>query len=145
MLLEIVKYIPVFLGSMFKFILGPIGGLAVGLSLIETIILTILGMMTSVVIFLFLGNSIKAWYRERFPSKKKKKKFTRKNRNFIRVWQKYGVIGVSILTPVLFSPIGGALLISYFGAPRKQVLIYMSISALFWSIVVNSLFYFVLN
>jgi uncharacterized membrane protein len=145
MLLQIVKYVPVFLGSMFKFILGPINGLAMGLTLIETIILTVLGMMTSVIILINTGHSLKRWYYKRFPNRRHKKKFTRKNRNFIRIWQKYGVIGVSILTPVLFSPIGGPLLISYFGAPRRKVIFFMTLSALFWSIIVNSIFYFVLN
>ena len=145
MLLQIVKYVPVFLGSMFKFILGPINGLAMGLSLIETIILTILGMMTSVVILINAGHSIKKWWYKTFPRKKPRKKFTKKNRNFIKIWQKYGVIGVSILTPVLFSPVGGPLLISYFGAPRRKVIFFMTLSAIFWSIVVNSIFYLVLN
>jgi uncharacterized membrane protein len=137
MLLEIVKYVPVYLGSMLKFIAGPTAGMAMGLSLAETVLFTTLGMMTSVVVFTMFGNSIRNWYLKKYP-KANRKIFTKKNRRFITLWKKYGVIGVSVLTPVLFSPIGGTLLITYVGAPKKQVYFYMLLSSIFWSIVLTT-------
>jgi len=137
MLLEIVKYVPVYLGSMLKFIAGPTAGMAMGLSLAETVLFTTLGMMTSVVVFTMFGSSIRNWYLKKYPNANRKI-FTKKNRRFITLWKKYGVIGVSVLTPVLFSPIGGTLLITYVGAPKKQVYFYMLLSSIFWSIVLTT-------
>lgn len=136
MVFELIKYIPVYLGSMVKFIAGPTAGLALGLGLVETAILTMLGTMTTVFIFMTLGSAIRAWHNKRFPNRNKKV-FTKKNRRFVSVWKKFGVLGVSILTPVLFTPIGGAILVAYVGAPKKEVYLYMFLSSTFWAFVVT--------
>ena len=52
------KYISVVLASMVKFVAGPITGVALGLKWWETALCTVIGMMFSVVIFLFLGTAI---------------------------------------------------------------------------------------
>lgn len=56
---HILKYLPVYVGSMFKFIFGPTIGLGIGLTIVETVIFTVLGMMTTVVCFSFLGDIIR--------------------------------------------------------------------------------------
>jgi len=136
MIFELVKYVPVYLGSMVKFIAGPTAGMAMGLGLVETAVLTILGTMTTVFIFMTLGTTIRAWHKKKFPNKNKKV-FTRKNRWFVHIWKKFGVLGVSILTPVLFTPIGGAILVAYVGAPKKEVYLYMFLSSTFWAFLVT--------
>ena len=134
---EIFKYLSVFLASSVKFIAGPTMGIVAGFSLFETIVITILGMMTSVLIFSFLGEQI----RRRFLSKFKNKKFYSNNsRRFKIIWKRYGLFGVTFLTPILFSPIGGTLLITATGAPRKKVLTYMFFSAVFWSVTFSKVF-----
>ena len=59
MLEEILNYGAVFFGSMFKFVLGPVYGAAAELSFFETFIFSFLGMMTTVTIFTFLGDSLR--------------------------------------------------------------------------------------
>lgn len=129
---EIMNYGAVFFGSMFKFVLGPVYGAAAELTFFETFIFSFLGMMTTVTIFTFLGDSL----REKMVAffRKDKKLFTPKNRRLIKIWNKYGIIGVAFLTPLFLSPIGGAIIANSFGGSKKKILGYMAVSACFWGI-----------
>ncbi|HLT08419.1 MAG TPA: hypothetical protein VK014_12890 [Cyclobacteriaceae bacterium] len=130
-----IEYISTFLGiylmTLFKFIAGPVLGSLAGYSLIEIMIVTVSGMMSSVVIFTFLGEWIK-YYWDRFFSKDRLI-FTKKNRRIVKVWQKSGAVGVAFLTPLLLTPIGGTLVMTSFGVNRKIIISYMFISAVWWS------------
>lgn len=135
---EILKAIPVAVSSMFKFILGPLGGYAAGLHLVTTIVATVIGMMTSVVAFTFFGNWMRTTILSRFF---KSKKFSGSNRKFIGIWKKYGIAGVAALTPLFLTPIGGTILAVSFGTPRDKLLIAMLISAVAWAIIFSSAIY----
>ena len=74
---EILKAIPVFLASMLKFILGPMGGFAARLHFLTTVLVTVAGMMTMVVAFTYSGEWIKTKLLSRFF--KKRKRFTPNN------------------------------------------------------------------
>lgn len=136
---EIVKAIPVYFSSMIKFIFGPVGGYAAKLTLTTTILTTVAGMMTVVVAFTFFGDWIRVKILNRyFP---KRKRFSERNRKFVGIWKKYGLVGVAALTPVFLTPIGGTLLAVSFGTPRDKLIFYMFISASFWSIVFSVIVY----
>ena len=141
MLAEIIKYISIYLLSMVKFIAGPTMGPASGLSWGETVLITVAGMMTSVLIFTSKG------FKQRIPFLfgRKRKKFTKKNRRFVGIWRKYGLFGVAFLTPIIFTPIGGSILVSYLGGGRRKIIYYMLISAVFWSLVFSTIFYFFIS
>ncbi|WP_053406958.1 MULTISPECIES: hypothetical protein [Persicobacter] len=117
---------------MIKFIGGPALGPALGLTYWETVLFTISGMMTTVVLVSFFGIQLR-----HFLLRKKiigKKKFSRRSRRFVYIWKRYGLLGVSFLTPVIFSPVVGTLLASVLGAPRLQLMVYMLVSAAFWGL-----------
>ena len=134
MLQEILKAIPVYFSCMLKFIFGPAGGYAVGLHLVTTILTTVSGMMTVVFLFTFFGN----WIRTRLFGKFKKKKVNvKKAVRFEKIWKRYGLVGVALLTPVILTPIGGTLLAVSSGSPKDKIIIYMFISASFWSVVIS--------
>ncbi|QCK14300.1 hypothetical protein [Mangrovivirga cuniculi] len=103
MIEEISKYLIVFGSSMVKFIFGPVAGTSMGFSYIETVLLTAFGMMTTVIIITVLSEKIKE-YKAKRNKKKTRKKFSKRSRQFVKVWSKYGIWGVSLLTP-LFSPL----------------------------------------
>ncbi len=129
-----------YLPSMIKFILGPVGGYAAQLHVVTSIISTVAGMMTVVTLIVYSGN----WFRDQvinrlFPNRKR---FSERNRNLTRIWKKYGLAGVAILTPLLLTPIGGALLAVSFGGQREKIMLYMLLSATFWSVVFNAAVYF---
>lgn len=137
MLSDLMKYIIVYLISMFKFIGGPAFGAAYDLNPIITAVMTLLGMMTSVTIVSFFGLKIRDWIQKRYTLKRKL--FTKRNRRIVKIWRGYGEFGVAFFTPVFFSPIIGTLLITALGGKRKRVLLYMLISAFFWAFVIASL------
>lgn len=142
-LTELGKYLTVYATSMLKFIAGPALGAAIGLSFLETFIFTVLGMMTTVVIVSFFGKKIKAVYQARFG--KNKKLFTKRNRRFVYIWRNYGILGVSFLTPLIFSPPIGALLISSVDDSRKKMFLYMFASAVFWGIAYSKFLHILVN
>lgn len=136
---ELIKAIPVYFSSMVKFIFGPIGGYLVHLNMLTTILVTVAGMMTAVFAFTFFGTWLRAKIIDRFY--KNKKKFSVRNRRFVHIWKKYGMVGIAFLTPILLTPIGGTLLAVGFGAPRDKLIIYMFMSASFWSVLFTFIIY----
>jgi membrane protein DedA with SNARE-associated domain len=134
---QVAKYFTVFLSSMVKFIGGPLSGTAFGLSWIETCVFTVLGMMTSVLIFSLLGAGVRSRLFNR--RRKKRRLFTSRNRRIVRIWRRYGLKGVAFLTPVIFSPIVGTIVASSFGEPWKRIFVYMFVSAVFWGVVFSLL------
>ena len=136
---EILRAIPVYFSTMFKFVFGPIGGYAARLNIVTTIIATTAGSMTVVLLFAFFGNFIRTKIMHRFFNKRKL--FTVRNRRFVTIWKKYGIIGIAVLTPILLTPIGGSILAVSFGAPRNKLILYMLITSTFWAIVFSVLVY----
>lgn len=130
------KFVSIVLLTMLKFIAGPTLGYASGFSLITTIIITVTGMMFSVILFTYLGKLLKKKLIDRIFVRKKK--FTPRNRRFIKVWKKYGLNGVAFLTPIIFTPIGGTLLLTSFGSPRSKILLSMFLSAVFWAVIFST-------
>jgi len=123
----------VYLPSMLKFIFGPLGGYAAKLHIVTTIISTVAGTMTVVLIFSFTGNWIQKNILNRFYPNRKR--FSERNRKFVGLWKKYGVAGVAFLTPLILTPIGGSLLAISFGSPRDKLILYMLISASAWATI----------
>lgn len=133
---ELLHYTIVFGLSMFKFILGPVTGRLYELNFLETSLLTVLGMMTSVVVFTSVfGNKIHGWIIGTFY--KNKRLFSRSNRRTVKIWRAYGLKGVAFLTPILFSPIGGTILAISFGEHKSKIFKYMFVSAIFWSAILS--------
>jgi len=69
------------------------------------------------------------------PKKKKKKVFTRGNRRFIKIKNKYGLVGIAALTPVLISIPLGCFLASRYYAKNKFTLPIMIAGVVFWAII----------
>jgi membrane protein DedA with SNARE-associated domain len=136
----ILKVATVYFSTMLKFIFGPLGGYAAGFPLIVTIVITVAGMMTVVMLFTYFGAWIKARLIDRFF--RKSKRFSSRNRKFVTIWKRYGLIGVAALTPVILTPIGGTVLAVSSGSPKERIIFYMLISASFWAIVLSTGLYF---
>ncbi len=133
----ILKYISVFFGSMLKFVLGPLAGMATNLSVIETALFSILGMMTTVLIVIFLGAKTRIWFVKKLGLDKR---LNESNKWINRIREGYGLFGIAFLTPLLLSPIVGAVFSVMIGGSRKNILKYMFVSAFFWGITISFLF-----
>jgi predicted DNA repair protein MutK len=125
---EIIKVVTVFLFTMLKVFFGPTMGYAFKFHIVTTILVTIGGMMASVVLFTFFGTWLREKILNRFQ-KKNQKRFTPKNRKLVSLWKKYGLVGVAVLTPLLLTPIGGTILAVSFGSPKQKIILYMLVSA----------------
>ena len=133
---ELIKYLTVYSSSGIKFIFGPTFGAAFGYSVFLTGTLTLLGTMTSVYIVTFFGEDIKR-LKDRLFKPKEQKTFTKRKRQFVRIWKKYGIIGIAFLTPILLTPIGGAILANALGSKKSDIFKYMWLSCFFWSYTIT--------
>ncbi len=137
--MEFAKYISVILASTIKFIGGPLAGLAFRLDWIETVVCTIVGMMISVIAVAFAGELLLR-VSQRFR-KTPPRRFTRRTRMAVRIWQRSGMAGIAFLTPLLLTPIGGTAVAMSFNVKRFKLISYMLISAVFWAIIQTMLVY----
>jgi hypothetical protein len=134
---EFIKYITVFAWTMVKFIFGPVLSAVFNIPFLPSVLLTISGMMASVLIFTFAGRVIRKWWVQRFQ--RNRVLFSPKKRRMVRIWRKYGIWGVATLTPLIFTPIGGTMIAVSFGEKKHKILFTMLISASFWALVFCSL------
>lgn len=128
----------VVLPSTIKFIFGPFAGKAAGLHMLTTILGTATGMMISVVAFTYFGEFIRAKIL-RYFGKKNERLSERERPSYLR---KYGLVGISALTPIILTPIGGTILAVSVTPNKKKILLFMLISSLFWSAVITAAVYF---
>jgi hypothetical protein len=129
------KYISVALASTLKFFGGPITGVILDLTWVETALCSIAGMMFSVLVVTYVGKAIQAYLAKR--RKAQPKKFSKTNRMAVRVWKKFGIVGIALLTPPLFTPIFGTVLAVAFRVPRMSIFLWMTISALGWGFFIS--------
>lgn len=120
---------------MIKFFGGPIAGFLTGIPIQKTIFLSAGGMMVAVIVTTIFAKTITKFIAKR--RKTKKKIFTKRTRFSVKIWQKLGLFGIALLTPVLFTPIGGTLMALSFKSNVYKMMGYMLISALFWGYVVS--------
>ncbi|MCC5944306.1 MAG: hypothetical protein JJT94_05175 [Bernardetiaceae bacterium] len=123
--------------SMFKFIVGPLIGVAIGLPVWITVLLTTAGMTISAFIFANFGILIREKLFYRFFSRPRL--FSRRTRRMVRIWRSYGIKGTAFLTPLIFSPIIGTLIAVSFGERKDKIITYMAISAFVWAVVFSLL------
>lgn len=70
----------------------------------------------------------------------KRKIFSPRTRKFVRMWKKYGLIGVAFLTPVLISIPIGTIIANSFENNKAKIFLYMFFSIVFWSLAFTSIF-----
>ena len=141
---ELLRAIPVYFSCMLKFIFGPLGGYAAGLNLVTTILTTVAGMMTVVFLFTFFGEWMgEKVFKGKFFKRFKPRKVTKERAQKLeKIWRRYGLVGVALLTPIILTPLGGTLLAVSSGSPKDKIIFYMFVSASFWSVAFSMTIYF---
>jgi hypothetical protein len=116
----------------------------------ETILWTNVGGLLGIYFFAFLSEKLIAWWNRTFKkrrssrtgSARSKKVFTQRNRRIIRIKQKYGLIGIALITPLLLSiPLGTFLAVRYYRSSRTKF-IYLIGSNVAWSAIYTSFYMF---
>ena len=104
------------------------------------------GAIFGTVFFTYLSAGLLKWWDKLkdkwFTSKHQKKIFTKSNRRVIRIKHRFGLTGIAILTPIFLSIPIGAFLAERFYKDKKKVIIYLSISAIFWCFTLYFIFLF---
>lgn len=155
------KLLQVLFISGIKFIFAPFISIGYGFNFIQTSVITAIGGILGILFFYYLSRWLLLQYTKYCPiifsyftgdriekakkilncSEVPKRKFTRKNKLIINLRYRYGLIGIVLLTPILLSiPIGAFLAQKYF-SKKKNILVYMSISVVFWSFFISSVFF----
>ena len=92
-----------------------------------------LGAILGAVLVILLGDRLRNWLL------KKRKKAQDHTSRMYKIWQKYGIIGLGLLSPLLTgAPLGAAIGISL-GAPPKRLIFWMSIGIVGWTILLTTL------
>jgi Sec-independent protein secretion pathway component TatC len=60
----------------------------------------------------------------------------------IRIKQRFGLVGIAFITPVILSTPVGAFLADRFYKDKKKVILYLSFSTVFWALALYCLLYF---
>lgn len=104
------------------------------------------GAILGTVVFTYLFAGILKWWERvkegMFTSKHPKKIFTKFNRRVIRIKHRFGLTGIAILTPIFLSIPIGAFLAERFYKDKGKVILYLSVSAVFWCFTLYFIFLF---
>ena len=69
-----------------------------------------------------------------------KKIFSARTRRMVRIWKKYGLMGLAALTPVIFSIPIGTFFMTRLEKNKKKIIFYMFISITCWSLIITTFF-----
>jgi hypothetical protein len=133
MILKFISDIIVFLSSTVKFALGS-SAVVTGNMGISGSISNILGGITGILIFTYLGSHIRIWLIKTFPNQFGKR-FSRSNRMLVKVRQHSGLAGIAFLTPILLSIPVGVMIALDLTTHKAKIVSSMVVSCIFWSAV----------
>lgn len=92
-----------------------------------------LGAIIGALLVILIGDRLRNWLL-------KKKENKQKNKGQIyRIWNKYGVIGLGMLSPLITGATLGAAIGISLGASPKRLLFWMSIGIVFWTILLTAI------
>jgi hypothetical protein len=120
-------------------------------SFLETVLWTNVGGIAGIYFFAFLSGKVIDWWKRNFGKSRKnstgakehsKKIFTRRKRRIVLIKQKYGLVGLAFITPLLLSiPVGVFLVIRYYRSSRNKFL-YLIASNVLWSVIYTAFYMF---
>ncbi len=134
---EIAKIASVFGVAWFSFWGAIPAGLALGVHPIAIIIITSASYLSAVLIVILPAKSVRDWIMQRFG-----KNFNlddNKDSLFMRIWNKYGVIGFGLIAPMTTGAQLGAIIGTALDIPRKQLILWMLIGVILWAIILTGL------
>ncbi len=115
-----------------KYMLAVVGVFAKNYTGLEAFALVTIGSMVGVVFFTYLSDKINRWLKN-YTKRRKKIGFLR---FLVKLRKSYGLIGISILTPILLSIPLGCYLSKTFIKSNKKIVLYMSVSIILWGIII---------
>jgi membrane protein DedA with SNARE-associated domain len=106
-------------------------GFILGLHPVIIAVASITGATLGAFIIVFTGERLRNWILKHHRLKKDEGK----PGTVQKIWQRYGVIGLGLLAPLLTgAPLGAALGIAL-GAPAKKLFLWMSLGIILWAVI----------
>ena len=135
---EFLKILSVFLTCTFFFVkLGvPTAVIVFKYDFAKVMLVSCAGGITGNIIFTYLSATLLRWmhnYKLRRNKNHRKIIFKPSTRRIIRIKQRFGLVGIAFITPIISQPIG-AFFAEKFFKDKKKVIIYLSASVIFWAI-----------
>lgn len=126
----IVQALVVFILGVLELWLAIPVGLVMGLNPVAIAIMSILGAICGALIVARVGERFRNWLSQKYGWD-----ILKKRQGVIhKIWLKYGVIGLGLLSPfVTGAPLGTALGIAL-GTPKKRLLLWIGIGIVLWGI-----------
>ena len=121
-------------GSKFAVAVGLLVSPATEFSYLQSVTMLISGGFTGILFFYYFSNWINKMIAKIFQKKKKKQIFSKKVRRFINIKNKYGLIGIALITPVVISIPVGSFIASRFFSKNKFTLLFMLAGVVFWAL-----------
>ncbi|PWA11219.1 DNA-binding protein [Pueribacillus theae] len=110
-------------------------GVAAGLNAFPVTVLAFVGNMLTVLLVILLMDKIKIWLEKR--QEKKKGKSKKREERAARIWKRFGLPGLALISPILIGSHLGSVLAMGFGGTKKQITTWMMISIFAWSVVMG--------
>lgn len=133
----VLQFLGVMLVAMVPFIEGYFAvplGIAIGFSPVLTIMAAIVGNWISVMVFIYAGDGIRGWFKKRKKSQKSEERENKRLERGKKMFDKYGVPGVSLLGPLVVGDHIAALVCLASGATRKSVVIWQTVAIVVWAV-----------
>jgi uncharacterized membrane protein len=111
-------------------------GIAMKLHPITAGLATLCGNETAVIIIFLVGLPLQAWVMRKLE-KQVSKMYAGK---IGHIWEKYGIIGLGLLAPILTGAPLGALLGLLLGADAKKFFFWVTLGVIMWTIAATMLF-----
>lgn len=116
-------------------------GVAAGLPAIPVTIVAFAGNIITIWLLILMMDRVKTWLQKR-KEKKGKEMSEKRQKRATRIWKKYGLPGLAIVSPILIGSHLGAVLAMGFGGTRKKITFWMTFSILGWTIAMGVASYF---
>lgn len=131
----IYEYALIFLGAAipwFEIALVIPLGIVWGLSPVWVMITAFIGNMLTVMLLIIGFDKFRIWYDKRQAAKGKEP--SKKNERAVRIWNKYGLPGLSLLGPILIGTHIAAFIGMTLGATKRNTTVWMIISIGVWTL-----------
>lgn len=129
----IIKYFTIYLVGITGIWKGIPVGIALKSTLVETALFTALGSITAVIILYYFGEPVKRWTIEKWG----KDKLDKRKGKFSTVMDKYGVVGLGLLTPGPFGPITSILVGLLIIKDTSKLMPYLIAGIIVWSYILT--------
>ncbi|PCI97925.1 MAG: hypothetical protein COB15_07025 [Flavobacteriales bacterium] len=134
---EILELLGLFLlaASKFAVAVGILISPVTNYSYFESVLMLIIGGFTGISFFYYFSNWVNKMISKLFQKKKKKQVFSKKVRRFINIKNKYGLVGIAFITPIIISIPVGSFIASRFFSKKKHTLLVMFAGIVFWALL----------